>query len=391
MAAVALTSAVALLAGAGNSLGSRIALQQSCDSGGMFTAPIGVTLVAFLAMAGNALVPLLDYLRASPEQRQPLSLKHVTLQRYGVLLVPTAFDVVSTALQTAAFLFLSAGVSSALRASLLLFVMAACKLLRTQEAAVSRQELLGTLVSVMGASIVSLPSILHPSSDDSSSGSSVAPSLSQQQRAVLGVLLSLASNAVQGLQVAIETKYLQLGTFTADETNAVEGAMGAAMLGVLLLLFGVVPGASVVEPVAATWQCFTSTASVQSWLAALFILFLLSTTAFMRLSSLRGASYRALLMLARTVFVWLAELLLSAIPGVAAAYGHGWDGAYGWLEVGGFVLLVAGGAVSWAGQSKREAAAAEAVATAGSGSSIKLTFTEEDGVETQLLQAGGDD
>lgn len=459
--AVVAVSLVATLAGAGNSLLSRILQSASCigtcSTAGTqqpFTKPIFVTLVAFAAMALSLLTPLVVYLarlckerctglgQTNEERRRireeqllqkllfdgdhdfhdtPLKVQQLHVEstergcvtsirtccgRYAVLVVPAALDVLATALQSASVLFISAGVSASMRGSLLLFTGLGSLCAGGSDSRASAGEWAGIGISVAGSTLAGVATLLNSGGATGDAGGLVSiPGWSTTSSSVLGLCLSLSSNFVQGLQVAIETRLLQGHVFTAAVTNGMEGVYGVAMLVLVLAVAqhtgGGSDGGGHVEDSVGTLCCLSHTPLLAYLSLGLACAFLVSTQAYMTLSALRGGNYRALLMVSRSVLVWLVELAVyygstangdggsssagggSTGEDVADTYGQPfrqWD----WLQAIGFVLLIAGGILTWRAQSAREARAsgAHAPAVAATGTGAPGGTLEEEEEET---------
>lgn len=328
---------------------------------------------------------------------------------YAPLLIPTLFDLAATALQSAAVLFISAGINAALRGTLLLFSAWAAWAVGSKDGAASRGEWLGIVVATAGTVAVGVSALLDNGSG--SSGSSSAASgygnWSSQSVIALGIGLSTLSNVVQGLQVAYETRFLEGNRYTAMETNGVEGILGVAISIVVLCIFqftpapASMPGADNghVEDTANTLCCLSHTPSLVWITIALFVQFGLSTSAYMLLSYLRGGNFRSLLMVARGALVWGVELACYYYDTNAAAaaggsvninlnqYGVPWT-KYGWLAALGFLIMGAGGCVSWVAQSRRQNIEASVAAAVEDDRGENDDEEEEEGSCT--APAGGD-
>ena len=363
-------AAVALLFGAGNTMLTRFLMAAPCPAqcgAGPLAAPLYTTLLAFLAMALSLLSPALACccawrsrgyapLTASAPPRAPL------LRRCLPLLLPTLLDALATALQAASCVFISAGSSSAMRGSLLLFTAAAG--VATGEAP-GRAEWVGIWLSTAGAALAGASALLDPSSS-TAIASPTAPALSPPLAVAAGIALATASNAAQGAQVALEGSLLRTGSASASltpaEVNGMEGLLGALLLAGVMAASSSGSSSSGLEDSRRTLCCLLAPSQQPLLLpalsTALLAAFAASTLAYMQLSQLRGGNFRALLMVARGALVWGVELALPALPGAwgLGSYGQQWV-PWAALAAAGYVLLAAGGLVSWQGQSARELAA----------------------------------
>jgi hypothetical protein len=410
----------ALTLGAANSLLTRVVQGVSCDAScapspdaaNLFTKPVFVTALAFAAMSSSLLLPLAAALlrgcrrprTAAPRHAllyegdeelhgSPVRLALVTaapappgcasaLRRYAMLLVPAILDVTATGLQTASVLFIPAGTSSAMRGSLLLFTGLSNWVVGGREGAASSGEWAGIFLAAVGASLAGLSSALNSGTVEGGTASLVVPdNLAPASVAVLGLGLSLASNALQGVQVAAETVLLQGAHFGAVEANGVEGLIGAALL-VLVLGVAQATGGGAdnghVEDTVGTLCCLERTPALTPLVLALGLAFAGSTAAYMALSTARGGNFRALIMVARAGLVWIAELGLYYGSDGLERYGQPFR-PYDWCQAAGFALLVAGGGMMWAAQSARERAEAAAAAEGEGATQLKLWLTPKPG------------
>jgi hypothetical protein len=291
----------------------------------------------------------------SNNDTQPLMISciHFSLYKYIPLIVPTIFDVLATALQSSAVLFISAGINASLRGTLLFFTAFFAILLKSKEQTINRIEKFGIFLSTLGASLVGVSAILDSGSDGGS-----------MDNVILGCSLSLLSNIVQGLQVAVETKFIETGKYTALEVNGAEGIIGSIILVFCLLIFEYTSAPSItgipfdnghIEDSINTICCLSKSNEIMTTSIILLILFAFSTGFYILLSKISG-NLRSFCMVARALVVWSIELALSAIVPTGSTLSR--FGAP-WLEhsyiaaIGGAVLLI-GGLVTWRGKSSGE-------------------------------------
>lgn len=394
-----LAAGLALTAGAANQLTTRLLLEVpcpgACSPDGVvrpLAAPVWATFVSFLAMALSLLQPLLVWgclstappasnaeALLAPAAPPPASDAEALLApvapppapaavsvdclrrartRYARLSLPVCLDVGATLLQSASVLFCSAGASAAMRGSLLVFVCAALRLVGPASGWASRGEWVGIGISTAGAAMVAGAAL-----GDAGGGTAAVGGGGGAATVALGLGLSTLSNVAQGVQVAVETTLVRADggapPLATWEINGVEGAAGAALLALPLALSRAWPagGAALrVEDARALGCCLAAAPRAAALSAALCAQFLISTNAYMALSALRGGNFRALLLVARSSLVWAAELVLWY--GGDRGDGQPW-GAWGALGFAGYVVLVGGGVVTFAKQTKREAEEAE--------------------------------
>ena len=291
---------------------------------------------------------------------------------YAPLLIPTILDLIATLLQAASVLFISAGVSTALRGTLLLFTGLASWCVGSKEKQANGFEWLGIFVSSMGAIIVGLSAFLNDNGIPRAAAIAIGfNNYSNELLITIGIVLSTLSNVVQGIQVAYETLFLEGNKYTAMETNGIEGIYGIIFSIGLLALFQYLPYNSIpldngyAENSKETLCCLENSPSIVYGSIALGILFAISTIAYMNLSSLRGGNFRALLMVARGGIVWASEIIYYYIienpysknhenfSNYGGRWGEPW-GTYSWVAAVGFVIMAIGGIISWKAQSLRE-------------------------------------
>jgi hypothetical protein len=370
--AVLAVAVTALAAGSANVFLTRALLATPCPSdcagGPYLAAPIYATLLAFIAMGLNLVVPCArlararcaradghvmsgallgddDELVAAADAREPLSVRGCA-SRYAQLVLPTVMDVFATVLSAASTLFVAASVGAATRGTMLLFAGAAgaCGL----GDALSRREWRGVAVSVTGTVLVGAAAVLDADAAASGGGGgggggALVGSLSPIAAAALGVGLSTLANLSQAVQVVVETVLLKAAVpLSPAEVNGVEGVLGS------LVLLAALPCARLAggEDVVATACCVARSPRAAILSVALIAAFAASTAAFMLLSSLRGAHFRVLLLVARSAVVWAVELLCGA---AGSADGVAW-GAHSFLAAAGYAVLGVGGALAWTAQ-----------------------------------------
>lgn len=316
--------------------------------------------MSFLSFCGMALT-LLGYLvpyctrgvaaYTNLEGPSPLLPPSALWKRYKQLFIPTVLDVLATCLQAAAVNYVGAGPASAMRGTLLVFVCGATRLVGEKKEWATAGEWRGILVSSLGATLVGLAEIYSGASGEPQAGSSGTSLNALQLTAAFGLTLSTLSNIAQGVQVAYETASVRGGlggseSLGAFEVNGVEGVVGAVLIAGLMV---VVPTSF--EDSSATACALRTSPSIQTLSLVLPLLFLVSTNAYMLLSVSRGGNFRALLLVARSALVWIAELSLYYSGQVG--YGQPW-GKGGGLAAVGYGVLVLGGVLTWRAQNKRE-------------------------------------
>jgi hypothetical protein len=294
-----------------------------------------------------------DSTSSSDDEKLPEQSTRPFFSRYIPLILPSLLDCLATALQAGAVLFISAGINASLRGTLLFFAAIFAVLLKSKEQNIGRIEQGGILLATIGATLVGVSAVLDSGSGGGGTMSSV----------ILGCGLSLSSNIVQGLQVAIETKFIEKGEFSALELNGAEGVIGSIVLILCLVVFALTPAPSVpgvafdnghIEDSLQTICCLSKSSEIVMASISLLFLFAFSTGLYILLSKLSG-NLRAFCMVARAIVVWAVELALSALPvgTTLSRFGAPWL-EHSYIAAIGSAVLLIGGLVTWHGKHARE-------------------------------------
>eukprot|EP00887_Chlorella_sp_A99_P006374 scaffold3.g6374.t1 len=270
-----------------------------------------------------------------------------SLKQIALVLIPTSCDLVATILQSVGLLSVTASVYQMMRGSEVLFAAALSMLFLHRR--LNLWHASGIALCVLGIFLVGLASVW--------SGSSGAALDVPAARMVLGMVLIVASEAIQAGQVVTED-YFMSSSLQMEPLMVVgvEGLLGCGlMLLVVLPLVQALPGAEgegVHEDSRET--LFMLAHSRQLRLVTLvFVVGLavynlagapLRCNSRMLVTDSLGAVTRTVLETMRTLFVWLLDLLLYYVqPSAkgAAAWGEPWT-RWSWLEAAGFAVLVAG-------------------------------------------------
>lgn len=271
----------------------------------------------------------------------------ILYRRYVCLAVPAGLDVVATAMQAAAMLFISAAMNATMRGSLLLFTALASAVMGVSDSHTWLIEKCGIGGVMAGVFAVGAVGVL---ASGAVAGELPFPTLSPAVAAAIGISLSVASNIVMASQIVFETKYLELGHLSPNQVNVGEGVLGT---GFVLVLLGICQGVSIdgqpMEDSTQTLCCLHRSPSLWVPIVVLAAAFMLSTEAHMALSLHLGSNYRSMILVARAVLVWLCELVTFAITGT----GDGQWTQYSPLELTGFIVLCIGGALQTWGRIRR--------------------------------------
>jgi hypothetical protein len=385
---VFVVASIAWITGAGNSYLTAVIFQTDCDSACSaqalgFNKPIFLTLVAFVGMSLSVLpwwrenrkhrgaeqAPQ-DTLHLDSERTRLLDLPHfdassmpldagrhstypsslcAAFAKYVPLVTPTVLDVTATGLQTAAVVFIPAGVTAALRGALLLCTGLSNRLLGVKDSRAGKQEWISMIISSVGAGMVGAAVFLEtPAASSSPEG------LSAFAASCIGVALAVSSVILAAFQISYETKFLEGKHYSTNEVNAVEGIFGSPLLGLLMVTAQFIPASRndgrVVEDSNETFCCLRRTPVLSGMCVALLLLYALSTQVHMKLSSLAGANFRSFVLISRCAVIWVLELIVYAAAG---RYGEPWSRA-SWLQLAGVLIIICGGILQWRGKQKRE-------------------------------------
>lgn len=310
------------------------------------------------------------------------------------ILIISVLDVATVGLQAVASLFLPAAINSAMRGTLLLVTAVMGRLLGVFDGGAGRVEWSGIGVSTLGSLGVGavhvasafFPTLAAPISGPGAGTAKNASGGGLSSRtpadAAAGLLLSLASNFTLGLSITYESRLAEKLRPRVVPLNATRCLVGSLIVLCVLFIADANPGREhgAGENGSHTLCCLSASPTLLAYTIGVGAFAFVSGTAALTLSKVAGSNFRALIYVGRAIIVWLLELAVfyggsAAGNPSAPLYGRGWS-LFSYPQAAAFMLVVAGGALTWRGRNIRAAAAAAAAELA---------------QQQQSPSAGGDD
>lgn len=255
------------------------------------------------------------------------------------------FDLAASAIGGVGLLYIDASSNQMLRGSGVVFTALLARCMLRQR--LSGKQWGGILAVVGGLALVGMCGMFR-ASDTLAAAGAVASSHNKVSpaKAALGLVLVLAGSALNSVQNVLEEKLVKaVGSNAVAPLELVgwEGLWGTLVCALALLpIVNAIPGSNCgsVESASDTWQLLRSS-GVIVWLVVGYSLSLaVLNAASVQLSQLVSAVFRQLINAMRVVLVWLFGLALW-YWWTHRSMGEGWD-RYSFLQLGGFVLLIAG-------------------------------------------------
>ncbi|EIE22282.1 hypothetical protein COCSUDRAFT_42626 [Coccomyxa subellipsoidea C-169] len=252
-----------------------------------------------------------------------LAAKSASFKEIMILGLPMAFDLTATLLMSVGLLYVTASVYQMLRGAEILFsaIFAVAFLKRS----LNRRHYIGIAFCLVGISMVGASSLLKPTEGGSGD----------------------AGKAVQAAQVVMEDYAMSNVGLAPLQVVGYEGVLGVIALAILLTIVQFLPGKDGEGIHEDTIESFHMIAhSIPFWaipavLVANSLSLLLYNVAGMFVTEELGAVSRTVFESARTLFVWLGDLLLFYTPLGFGRLGEGWDRS-SYLQAAGFAVLVVG-------------------------------------------------
>eukprot|EP00775_Hariotina_reticulata_P007660 gene7660-7863_t len=288
---------------------------------------------------------------------------HVKLREAMLLCIPTAFDLAATTLMNVGLLYVAASVFQILRGSEMLFAALFAVLFLKRR--LNKWHFMGVGLSMVGLSLVGVSRVL---AGDSSSGENImelgaaflsaaannvagayadsgASASADPKKALLGMALILASQALQAGQVTIEDHFMADMNMDPLKVVGWEGVIGSiVMLGVALPVLQVLPfddGSGLAEDSKGSWCMMRSSPSITGAVVGSSVAVLVYNVAGMYVTEEMGAAARTVVENARTLLVWVAALVLYYTHAAGGNIGEAWD-HWSWLQAVGFAVFAAG-------------------------------------------------
>jgi drug/metabolite transporter (DMT)-like permease len=291
--------------------------------------------------------PLLDSISNHDKENENT---HVRFKDVILIGIPTAFDLIATVLMSIGLLSVTASVYQMLRGAEMLF--AALFSVTILKRPLNKKHYTGLLLCFLGIVLVGASSLI------SGNGEGVDKNAGQ---IVLGMALIVLAQAVQAAQVTVEDHVLRDVGVAPLMVVGWEGVWGVLYFCILLPIVYFLPGEEgngLHEDSLDTWHMLMH--SLPSWaiptvLIANGLSLLLYNVTGMFVTNDIGAVARTVLESLRTLFVWLADLLLFYIhlPEGLGKLGEPWNKS-SYIQLAGFAVLVAGTVVYGRGEEEAE-------------------------------------
>ncbi|XP_013775752.2 solute carrier family 35 member F6-like [Limulus polyphemus] len=246
-----------------------------------------------------------------------------------IFVLPTVCDLIGTSLAGIGLLYVDASVWQMLRGSIIIFTGISSKIFLKRK--LHGLQWTGIIVTTVGLVLVGLSDVLeeHHSSDS---------------RVVLGIILILAGQLANAIQMIIEEVFLKGRGYHPLQVVGMEGTFGfvimaVAVLPVMYFIPGPQVGGSYENSLDAVYQIG------QDYRLLLFSLLYLSSIAFYNYFGLAvtkslTAVHRTLIDACRTILVWACGLIVYYF--IDKSFGEPFDKQYGIIQVDGFFFLMIG-------------------------------------------------
>lgn len=325
-------------------------------------------------------------------QAQAMSVFEPTMRLSLVTI--SLLDASTVFLQSVASLFIPAAVNGAMRGALLLITAWMSRVLRVSDGQAGKAEWVGIMVSTFGAlavGAVHVAGAAFPAVAAGDHGSkptaNAALQLATAADAVIGIFLSLLSNVTLALGIAWETKVFEKRKPNAISFNIFRTTIGAVVMVVAMAIASYSPPPrdhGYMENGAHTACCISNTPALAGFAMVVGICASISGISGLYLSILAGSNFRAIIYVARALWMWVLELVTyyggdGLGDSLATVYGRPWN-VFSYPMAFGFALVLLGGGMTWKGRLTRmvelEPLAPHAV---GSGH----VYADEEGIELQ--------
>ncbi|KAK4530648.1 hypothetical protein CCYA_CCYA05G1505 [Cyanidiococcus yangmingshanensis] len=247
-----------------------------------------------------------------------------------IILIPATLDAAATMLMCTGLLFAPVSVYQMLRGSMLVFcaIFSVTLLGRRLHA----YNVLGVLMALGGISAVGLASVAGEHD------------LEARGALVLGIMLMIAGQAMQALQVVAEEHLLQNLLLPPMRVVSYEGIYGIGLcMSVIFPLAYILPGADYGN----RWEDTVDSLVMIVHSRALMLILLTDAASMllfnmfsMNVTQLSSALFRTMLETLRTFLVWIIDLWIY-YRWSEGRFGEAWT-PYSWLQVVGFLIVVAG-------------------------------------------------
>jgi len=250
--------------------------------------------------------------------------------------VPAMFDLTTTGLSSIGLLYISASIWQMLRGANIIFsaVFSVAFLGRKMRA----YNWLGVVIVVLGISIVGLSNALM------SSSSSVVTASSSDT--LFGMAMVLLAQFFSGGQVVAEEKLLKGLNVPRLQLVGYEGIWGIFVMLPVFMVMYCIPGADggSYENLYDTYLKLQYSAELRKAVALYVVSCMSYNLCAVCVTGALSAVHRTMFMALRTLIVWVVDLSVHYYVDPSISWGEQWS-PYSYMELVGFVVLVAGQAI----------------------------------------------
>ncbi|XP_072032617.1 solute carrier family 35 member F6-like [Amphiura filiformis] len=255
-----------------------------------------------------------------------------------IIAVPTVCDLFGTTLAGIGLLYVTASVWQMLRGSIIIFTGLLSKFFLKRKLRYYHWG--GMILTMFGLVLVGISSIFDEERKGTSAGSG--------GQIILGIVLILAGQLVNGVQMIIEELFLKHRGFPPLQVVGMEGTFGFLILSFIVLpILYFIPDEAAYsgryeDSIDALYQIKNSPKLL------MFCLFYLTSIAFYNYFGLAvtkslTAVHRTLIDACRTIVVWVVDLFIFYL--IDESFGESFDITYGILQIDGFLFLIVGTAL----------------------------------------------
>ena len=258
-----------------------------------------------------------------------------------LLVIPSCFDLLGTALASIGLLFTTVSVYQLVRCSVI--IVTAILKSAVLKHRLSTYMWLGIGVNTVAMVLVSMTSFLPNANADATTD--IDDGIDRDPR--VGILFILLSCAVQGSQYVFEERVMTVDNAPPLVVIGMEGLWGALLMPIVVFPWAyILPGSDVggcMENVYDSWVMVGNSGAIQAVLAVFTITVFLYNIFCIYVTYLLSSIWHAILDNFRPVSVWVTDLLLFYVF-TRGTFGERWT--YGsWIELLGMLLLFLGTAI----------------------------------------------
>ena len=280
-------------------------------------------------------------------------LRELGWRNAAICAIPALFDIFASAISAIGLLYVTASSYQMLRGAVIIATGALSAIFLKKK--LRRFELAGMALAVAGVALVGLAGyvasadVQHATHAASRKAAGDEPATSASKK-IVGVILVLVAQILGAGQMVVEERFLKGRNLPPAFVVGCEGCCGALlMLCIVLPITAALPG----KPGEGIHEDAVTAASrlTHSGLALGFVLAFFSSVAYYNfvgqsVTKHLSAIHRVLVDTCRTPSVWLTSLVLfystGSADGKSTQYGAGWTAKGSWIQLAGFLVLVAG-------------------------------------------------